>query len=405
MKKRVLIFSFVYYPAFIGGAEVAIKEITDRIHASDISFDLIALRFDSRLPKYEKIRNVHVHRVGFTGDMKDSPDSVRGILNLNKYLYPLFALIKARKLHKEKPYDGIWSMMANYSGFGALLFKMLNPDVPYLLTLQEGDPLSYIKKRVGIFMPLFKRIFTKADFVQTISNYLADFARDMGYKGPLEVVPNGVDVRHFKSKISDSDVLRLRERLRLSLDEKVIITTSRLVKKNAVGDIISALSYLPNHVKLLILGRGYERAELEKLAFKEDTADRVVFLDYVPHEKMPYYLQIADVFVRPSLSEGFGNSFIEAMAAEVPVVATEVGGIPDFLIDPKSKLGKVTPTGFFAEVNNPKSIAEKVDRYLNNADERSIIVKNAKTMVEEKYDWIRIASEMQKKVFNPLLKV
>ena len=57
-KKKILIFSLVYYPNFIGGAEVAIKEITDRLRGAD--FDMVTLRFDRNLPKVEKIGNVTV---------------------------------------------------------------------------------------------------------------------------------------------------------------------------------------------------------------------------------------------------------------------------------------------------------------------------------------------------------
>jgi glycosyltransferase involved in cell wall biosynthesis len=116
-------------------------------------------------------------------------------------------------------------------------------------------------------------------------------------------------------------------------------------------------------------------------------ADKVKFLGYVPHKEMPAYLHISDIFIRPSLSEGFGNSFIEAMAAGIPVIATPVGGIPDFLTDGQ--------TGLFCEVGNPKSIAQKVEKLMKDAESREYIVTNARKMVEEKYDWKRIAGEME----------
>ena len=64
--KKVLIFSLAYYPKHVGGAEVAIKEITDRIDERDIEFHMVTLRFDSTLQKVEKVGNVLVHRIGFT---------------------------------------------------------------------------------------------------------------------------------------------------------------------------------------------------------------------------------------------------------------------------------------------------------------------------------------------------
>ena len=103
---------------------------------------------------------------------------------------------------------------------------------------------------------------------------------------------------------------------------------------------------------------------------------------------MPKYLKISDVFARPSLSEGLGNSFLEAMAAGVPVVATAVGGIPDFLKDGE--------TGYFCEVQNPKSLAEAILKFENNPQKTNEIIVNAKKMVLDKYDWSLISRDMKK---------
>ena len=77
-------------------------------------------------------------------------------------------------------------------------------------------------------------------------------------------------------------------------------------------------------------------------------AGRIHFVGNVDHNKLPEYLWASDVFCRPSLSEGLGNVFLEAMAAGVPIVGTPVGGIPDFLTEGK--------TGLFCEVGNTKNI-------------------------------------------------
>ena len=393
-KKRVLIFSLVYYPRFIGGAEIALKEITDRI-GDDFEFDMIALRLDLSLPKYEKVGNVNVHRIGFAMRQKASPDSLTFPLFLNKYLFPFLGFLRAKKLHKHRKYDAIWSMMASYNGFAALFFKMRFPKVPFLLTLQEGDPFDYLKKRVGILFFLFKRIFTRADIIQTISNYLAQWARDMEYSGPIEVIPNAVDFEFFSNKISEENLDKLKKKLGKKNNEKYLITTSRLVVKNAVGDIIKALRLLPSNVSLLVLGIGYQMEELKKLSAQLEVAERVKFLGYVPHSQMPAYLHISDIFIRPSLSEGFGNSFIEAMAACIPVIATPVGGIPDFL--------KEDETGVFCEAGNPESIARAAARLLEDDALRARITENAKKMTKNRYDWNIIAKNMKEKIFDRIL--
>lgn len=389
--KSALIFSFVYYPRFIGGAELAVKEITDRIDSKDIQFHLIALRLDRSLPREEKIGNVTVHRVGFSGKNVPSADSLPFHLHLNKYLYPVMALFEAGRLYKIYKFDFTWAMMANYSGFAGLFFKIFHTDVPFILTLQEGDPIDYIKKRTRAVSGLFKMIFTHADRIQAISKYLADFGANMGSKNPPIVVPNGVDVNHFSQKICQEDLLLIKQDIGKNADDIFLVTASRLVVKNAVGDIISALSFLPANIKLLVLGQGYQEADLKSQVEKIGLGDRVVFKGFVGHVDLPKYLKACDIFVRPSLSEGFGNSFIEAMAAGLPVIATPVGGIVDFL--------KNKETGLFCEVNSPKDIARKVEIYLHDKNLHDEIIDNAMHMVIDHYDWKIITQEMRDKAF------
>ncbi|MEK7596328.1 MAG: glycosyltransferase family 4 protein [Patescibacteria group bacterium] len=361
IKPPIIIFSTAYFP-FVGGAEIAVKEITDRIN--NFQFDMITARLDGKLPKFEKIGNVSVHRVGF------------GIPMLDKYLLPLLGCFKAGNLHKKNHYRVLWSIMASYSGFGALFFKILHSKIPFVLTLQEGDSEEHILKRVGVFYPFWKKIFKKADRVQTISNYLADFAKRHGAVCPIEVVPNGVDIRKFKMQKSKIKIK----------NESLLITTSRLVEKNAVGDIIEAMRYLPANVKLLILGAGPLEKDLKSKTKNLKLENKVIFLGHVDHQETAEYLKISDVFIRPSLSEGMGNSFIEAMAAGLPVIATPVGGIVDFLKDGK--------TGLFCEIRNPKSIAEKVGILLEDSQLRQKIILNARKLVFEKYDWNKISSRI-----------
>jgi glycosyltransferase involved in cell wall biosynthesis len=397
MTKKILIFSLTYSP-FVGGAELAIKEETGRIES--IEFDMITLRFDSDLPKFERIGNVNVHRIGFTKKGAQMKDLIKFPLKLNKILFPFLAFVKARKLHKEINYDGIWAMMAAYAGFAAMFFKLFNPRVPYLLTLQEGDPIDYILKKVRFVRPMFNKIFTKADYIQTISHYLAEFAQSMGFLGRLKVVPNAVNTKYFSQEYSEEELDELKKELGKDGDDKFVITTSRLVLKNAVDDVIKSLQYLSENVKFIILGDGPDKERLVELTKELKLEKRVKFLGLIDHKVMPKYLKVSDIFIRPSLSEGFGNSFIEAMAAEIPVIATPVGGIVDFLYDPERNSDKDS-TGLFCNVRDPKSISKQIEKLLENKELKNNILKNAKEMVFEKYDWDIIARDM-KEIFENL---
>src|SRR3989344_5242427 len=300
MNKRILIFSTAYFP-LVGGAEAAVKELTARL--SDFTFVMITAKLKSNLPNYEKIGNVEVYRIG-TGSRWDK---FRLIWEGHK---------KAKELGK---FDRVWSIMASYAGFAALRYKKRNKQVPFLLTLQEGDSKWDIYKHVWWCWPYFKQIFKKADRIQAISNYLANWAEKLGAKRSIEVVPNGVNFNTFQSSNSEAR------------SGKIVVTTSRLVTKNGLSDLIKAMNYLDTTVKLRIIGSGSLEDSLKKEAAL--FGERVQFLGEKSHQEISRELRDSDVFCRPSLSEGLGNSFLEAMYAGVPIVGTNVGGIPDFLVD------------------------------------------------------------------------
>ena len=401
--EKILIFSLTYYPKYVGGAEVAIKEITDRISGDDIEFDMITLRFDSALLKEERLGNVTVYRIGPTKRDPGMEELVHFPMYLVKVLYPILAAWKAFRLNRRRRYDGAWAMMS-YMGFPLIILRYLFlTKIPYVLTLQEGDSIEHVTKRwrIRAVAFLYAPIYRYPRIVQTISTYLAAFARDMGYHGPLEVVPNAVDTKYFSQMFAPDELAKLRQRLKKEEGEKFVITTSRLVPKNAVDVVIRSLAHLPHSVKFLVLGVGPDEASLKKLAESEGVSDRVLFLGHIDRVDIPKYLKISDVFIRPSRSEGMGISFVEAMAAGIPVIATEIGGITDFLLDPARNPDK-DPTGLFVRVNDPLDTARAVKEFLNDVGLRERCVVNAKRMVKEQYDWELIAKNMREKVFAKL---
>ena len=400
--KRILIFSLAYYPNYIGGAEVAIKEITNRIPASDYEFHMVTLRFDFNLPKEEKIGNVMVHRIGFVKINATIMDLGKFPLFLNKYLLPITGFIKAWQLNKIYKFDLVWNIMANHAAFAGLFFKLTHPKVRYLLTLQEGDPIEYIRGRVRLVYPIFKKIFTKADFIQTISTYLAHWARSEGYdKENLLVVPNGVDTANFFKEILGETLIQIKNKIGKRSNEEWLIHTGRLVKKNGLDFVIRALPLLPSSVHFFMIGDGTDRDNLERLATDNGVLSRVHFHSYVPNGELPLYLKSCDIFIRPSLSEGFGISFIEAMAAGVPVIATQEGGIADFLFDPERNSDK-EPTGLAVNPRDPEGIARAVRRYIDDPVLKARIVENGKKLAFLKYDWDLIARDMKERVFDRL---
>ncbi len=366
---KILIFSLAYFPE-VGGAEIAIKEITDRL--PDTECHLIALRF-SDAPQEERVGKVVVHRVGQGGSY------------LQKILYVPRAARLACALHAQHSFDLAWAMMS-YMLFPVVLARARGVRVPYLLSLQEGDPFEHVFARWRILplLPLLRYGFRHAAAVQAISTFLGSWAGEAGYHGEVTVIPNGVDLTRFVQTHTHAQHI---EGLRL-------VTTSRLVPKNALDDVIRALVFLPESVTFSIYGTGPEEGRLRQLAQDLQVAPRVHLKGYVAHTELPAALADADIFVRPSRSEGMGNSFIEAMAVGLPVVATQVGGISDFLFDAKRNPDKPT-TGWAVAVGAPEQIAAAVKDIATNPTKTSRATANAVRLVRERYSWDRVAHHMR----------
>ncbi len=348
---------------------MAVKELTDRL-GDDIEFDLITARLKNNLPKEEKVGKVNVYRIGL------------GVELIDKLLVPFLGAIKAIQLNRSRNYSYFWCIMASFASGAAYIANWFQKRVPIILTLQEGDSENYLKfKWAGLIDLSWKLALGRADHLTAISNYLLERAYRLGFKGRATLVPNGVDIERFENYEARSNK-----------DEVLLVTTSRLVTKNAVGDVIEAVKFLPKNFRFKILGTGPLEKSLKNKAKEFGVEERVEFAGHVDPKDIPHHLHQADIFVRPSLSEGMGNSFIEAMAAGLPVIGTPVGGIPDFLKDGE--------TGLFVEPRNPRQIAFQTQKLVSDRVLRDKITINAKRMVKEHYDWSLIADEMRSKVFG-----
>lgn len=390
-RKKILIFSLAYFPNHVSGAEIAIQEITDRV--SDIEFHLITHRFNAHEAREERIGAVLVHRVG------------NGPSYFSKILFIPRAALLGLRLHRKLCFDGAWIMMS-YMLFPIIFMRFAGVRLRYVLTLQEGDPFEYMFGRLHIrpLVPLLRYGFRSAAVVQAISTFLSSWAPRMGYRGPVEVIPNGVDVTHFAQEYPAAVINEVRDGLGKAMGDVFLITTSRLVHKNAVDDVIRALPQLPGNVQFAVLGSGPDEAKLRKLAVDLKVPDRVQFLGHVNHAEMPKYLKACDIFIRPSRSEGMGNSFVEAMAASLPVIATHEGGIADFLFDEKRNPDKPI-TGWAVDPNSPDQIAKAVREIMTKPEKVRAVVSTARQMIIEKYDWDLVAKDMQKKVFARVLEL
>jgi glycosyltransferase involved in cell wall biosynthesis len=191
------------------------------------------------------------------------------------------------------------------------------------------------------------------------------------------IIPFGVDLARFQC----TSALPKRE-LGLQEGQRSIGTVCRLVEpKKGLSVLLRAMDELKRRhgvppCRLIIIGDGPARGELESLCSQLGLSPWVVFVG--TRRDIPQVLQLIDIFVLPSLYEGFGIAILEAMAVGKPVVATRVGGIPEFVIPGE--------TGLLIEPGNADVLADAVESLLRDSDQAMRMGAKGRVRAQELYD-------------------
>lgn len=188
---------------------------------------------------------------------------------------------------------------------------------------------------------------------------------------PVTVVPYGVDLTQFKPR-------KRRPR------KKVVIgAVSRLSIEKGMSYLVEAFALVRQRygkqVTLRIAGDGPEEDALKALAAKLEVDDGIEFLGWVDHAELPALLQDFDIFALPSTYEGFGVAAAEASAIALPVMATNVHGIPDVVLD--GRTGILTPPA------DPSAFAAALARLIEDVDLRHQLGEAGREYVASQYDW------------------
>ncbi|MDD5430729.1 MAG: glycosyltransferase family 4 protein [Candidatus Pacebacteria bacterium] len=217
-----------------------------------------------------------------------------------------------------------------------------------------------------------------------------EYARHYGL--PLEkikVMPNWIDVESVKSRAAGVKKDKLKANLDISPDKKIILFAHRLSKRKGAHYLPEILRGLKNeNIVLLVAGDGPERTDLELKIKNDGLSDKARFLGWVPQEKIAEYFAISDLFLMPSEEEGFPHVILEAMAAEVPFLAFEVGGVKE-IIPPQLSDFMALPGGINMIVSKAKELIKKPPQELNN-------IKSAEREWVKKFDISEVADKFKK---------
>jgi glycosyltransferase involved in cell wall biosynthesis len=241
---------------------------------------------------------------------------------------------------RHRRYDILNTHFAIPSGpTGVVLSRLFG--TPQVLTIIGGDIYDPTKKLSpssnALLRAVVRRVLNSSAHVIAISQDIKDRAeRDLHCKTGIDVIHYGLTPPRFQETS--------RRELGLPEDEVILISIGRLVRRKALGDVLLALSRLEGpRLRLLIIGEGPEERRLREMARTLGLSEQVEFMGAVWGERKFQYLAAADMFVLPSVHEGFGLVFLEAMHCGLPVIASTSGGQTDFLRD--GETGYLVPVG------------------------------------------------------------
>ena len=211
-------------------------------------------------------------------------------------------------------------------------------DYVHYITPIKGRNI-YLKRLVRKFS---RRFLRKAECVITPSNKTAKYLK---YKcnvknKPIYVIPTGIDIKPFnRNNFSLDEKNRLKESLGIKPEEKVILFLGRVATEKSIDVLMNVMPSIFNeyqNCKFLIVGDGPSKKDLEEQAKQLHIQEKVIFTGKVPYSEVPKYYNLGDIFVNASLTETQGLTFIEAMAAGLPVVAKYAPNLSEYIKNGKN---------------------------------------------------------------------
>jgi glycosyltransferase involved in cell wall biosynthesis len=260
---------------------------------------------------------------------------------------------------------------------------------PFVISVWGTDVMKFPQKNF-INKAMLKFNLKKADAICATSNTIKDYLKPVTDQ-MVNVIPFGVDPQVFiKKEVSrqysgDTFVIGSIKSLETLYNTHVLIRAFAELKAR----------HSDKKLKLMIIGDGSQMEDLKNLANQLGVLSEVNFTGRIEFSKISDYYNMLDVLVNISDYESFGVSVVEAMACEVPVVATNTGGLKEII--------ETSDFGSLVEVGNVEQTVHEIEKYLLNDALRQMVVKAAREKVIRKYNWSINVKQMIE-VYSQLLK-
>jgi glycosyltransferase involved in cell wall biosynthesis len=291
------------------------------------------------------------------------------------------------------------------AGFGKTLISTVHSTWKGEAEAIRGEPYSRLNSNEKFLVSFnwFLRIFEE-QMLERANKIIAvsDFTRRELHRfyaldeSKIRVIHNGVDIDKFKPAL---DKRKAKVELGFSPDDIAILSVGRLYARKGLFTLIESMPRVVNrfkNAKFIISGKGQSN-EMKKLiahAERLGVRDNIVFTGYYPDKKLSKLYQAADVFAFSTFYEHHPFAVLEALSTQLPVVTTNVGGIPETITDGKN--------GFMCQPFNPTEFSDRILYLLEHPEAAQEMAFQARKTIEERFDW-RIVVQKVLKVYDEAL--
>ncbi|MDZ7716254.1 MAG: N-acetyl-alpha-D-glucosaminyl L-malate synthase BshA [Balneolaceae bacterium] len=361
----------VCYPTF-GGSGVVATELAKGLAQRDHNLHILSYARPARLDAFQT--NISYHEV-----------------NINSYPlfeYPPYDLALANQMASMIEYEGIEVLHVHYAiphATSAFLAKQILGEkaahVPIITTL-HGTDITLVGSDAS-YKNVVDFSINQSDGVTAVSEYLKDETYNrFDIRKDIKVIPNFIDLERFQK----SDKNHFKKAI-CPNDEKVVVHVSNFREVKRVPEVISVFNeVIKNDIpaKLLLVGDGPDRQRAERRCRKLGICGEVRFLG--KQENVEEILSIADLFLIPSGSETFGLAALEAMSCSVPVISSNIGGLPEVNIHGK--------TGYLCDLDDIDCMGKHAVEILSNEKLHKELSQNARKQAE-RFEMDKIVTEYE----------
>lgn len=367
-----------------------LHELAKRLAAHGIEVHIITPNSQCSV-REEVIDGVIIHRFIFVREKYDKLTYGSGMAtNLKKRFnakfqlipYIIFCMHSFYKLHRKEHFDLIHSHWAFPSGFiGSILKNIYN--IPLITTLHGTE--IFLADRYRAARYLMRYCLYHSDDVIANSLYTMKRSKKL-YEREYDIIPMGVDLEKY-SPLSAKNIEGLKEKHGLQ-GKRILLTVGRLIKRKGVKYILESLNCIKTRgICVIIIGNGPEKKMLvdyaDQLMSKNKTLN-IIFKNSIPENDLIQLHQICDIELLTSIvddsgeTEGLGVVLIEGGACGKPLIGSNIGGIPDVIIDRYN--------GFLVEQKNARMVAEKIDSLLENLETMIYMGNNSRKHAMKIFD-------------------